>query len=647
MAGKGAAVAGALKSAGSAVGSKAVAAGGALKSAAGALGGAGVAASAGSSGATGAVWGAGAAAGASAVGALKNASVILLIAGFLQMILRSITGGSSSINFVIAFVLLFVSGYAIATQAGKSKAGVYFPIVVFLVWYYLFGANLDKVFLIYFGTACAIILAILMGLTRGRAARAVFLGFVPPVIFFVDIGLISWLVSEFNLQMSGTLLNSLILYTPWWALLGLFLLPTEEGGKGNTIVSVLRVLAIVYLVFVLIVPAMPMSAYESIIPSTEELTQAEADFRAQAPKTENPGWSNFICTIQAIQNVADIGGFDVDECVAERQLNSQIKYTCEDVYGFEVGSSDYERCLEDEKTRIEEEEEEIAQGTVDRSILEKTEANFKIDRNTFPTQRVLSAGTAQALQYPINLEIENPREQLLGISLSCNFSKDDDSESFLGQILPTSELDFVEKSDTISRTCAPPNGRELNGSYTLTYLAEFTNLETTSYLTRMFLEDYDEDNELIQEAERTYFFGSNSVSSAPEEFARINFGFGEPETNPLIEKEDAILLVSSIENVGNGEITRIDSYSIELEPYLYPASYQENEFTCLYGDQSSFYGDSLGRSDSIPLSICFLELSSEMLNLIENQDFVVQSFEARLLYDYKISTQNSITVTLV
>ena len=109
-----------------------------------------------------------------------------------------------------------------------------------------------------------------------------------------------------------------------------------------------------------------------------------------------------------------------------------------------MGSSDYERCLEDEKTRIEEEEQEIAQGTVDRSILEKTEANFKIDRNTFPTERVLRAGDNQALQYTMNLEIENPREQLLGISLSCNFSKDDDSESFLGEILPTAEFDFVE-----------------------------------------------------------------------------------------------------------------------------------------------------------------------------------------------------------
>ncbi|MBU1111764.1 MAG: hypothetical protein KJ896_03220 [Nanoarchaeota archaeon] len=645
MAGESAAAGGVLKGIGSAAagaGSKAAGALGALKGATGLAGGAGAAASAG----PGVIWGAGAAAGPNAVSALKNISFVMMIIGGVYFFVKLVVG-YSTLTLILSFLLFIFAGYAVSNKVQVDKFAVFIPMAIWILWYFVFGGNYDPNFLMYFGGISILILFGSMVITKGRVTRPELWGLLPVLFFYLDAGLIPFLVETLGFAVKDGF-EYMVLFMPWWAFFGLLMLPTEEGKGSNTVINVARVIGILYLVVVILIPVIPTVAYEnSVVPGLEDLEGAQEQLREQAPKTENPGWSNFICTLQAIQNVADIGGFDVDDCVAERQLNSQVKYTCSDVYGFTEGSSDYNRCLEDEKTRIEEDEQQTAQGTVDRSILEKTEASFKVDRNSFPTKRVVSVGTTQALQYPINLEIENPREQELGITLICNFTKtgsSDNSESFLGEISPSSSITFNEKSDTLAAICSPPSGQLLNGSYTLTYQAEFSGLETTSTLTRMFVEDYDENNELLAEARSTYFSGTNALSSAPDEFARINFGFGQPETNPIIEKDDNLLLVSSIENAGTGKIINVNDYFIDLEPYMYNPG--DLDVSCLQGG-TVIVPDKTSKGSDIPLSLCFLEWGAEMEDLIAAQDFVVQSFDAILNYDYQISTQNTITVTIV
>ena len=46
---------------------------------------------------------------------------------------------------------------------------------------------------------------------------------------------------------------------------------------------------------------------------------------------------------------------------------------------------------------------------------------------------------------------------------------------------------------------------------------------------------------LLSDARRTYFPYEHATSSSPDEFARLNFAFGEPETNPVIEFDEQIL----------------------------------------------------------------------------------------------------------
>ena len=180
-------------------------------------------------------------------------------------------------------------------------------------------------------------------------------------------------------------------------------------------------------------------------------------------------------------------------------------------------------------------------------------------------------------------------------------------------------------------------------------------METNSYLTRLFVEKDDMETKIVQKAIITYASGSNVYySSAPDEFARINFAFGNPESNPVIEvaaegyadpAEFNVMLVSSIENVANGKITSLNSYEIILEPDLYPA---EDDWACLQGSGYDVILPNTMRSgETIPLSICFLDMYDDLIEDVYLESFVPKSYVATLNYDYQISESTDITVTIV
>jgi len=605
------------------------------------------AASTGGTVAKGVETGAGFRLGSSAVQAIRTVSLVMVIIGMVHWYIRYKLGYSPIVTW-ISLILFILAGYAVTNKVKEDKIGVFFPMGIFLLWYFGFSGRYDPNFLIYFVSLSALILAISAFITKGKIIRPEGWGLLPILFFYLDIGLIPFLTNTLGFTVTSALEN-LVVWMPWWAFFGLLMLPTEEKNTSNSIINLVKVIGIIYLVVVIIIPAFPAVAYEQAIPGIEEFEEAQSGVREQVGYTENPAWSSLICTFQLIGNIASADSVTVDECIAERQLNSQLNYICTQELGYDKkeDKEGYDQCLIDEKERMEEEEQELMQGTIDRSILEKTEATFIIDKSSFPSERKVKVGSEQYLTYPMSLKIENPREMDIYVTMSCNFTNTQTEESFLGDVSPSAESVLVnEKSDTISHTCSPPNDKTLNGTYNLFYSAELSGLETDSHLTRLFVEEYNEENEVLQEVIRNNFLGSNSLSEAPNEFARINFGFGEPETNPIVEKEDNILLISSIENTGTGEVTRVNGYSVELDPYLYVAEFEENEFTCLYGDELTLYGETISKG-SVPLSICFLELSGELDSLVENQGFELRTFMAKLYYDYKIKTQNKIEVVIV
>ncbi|MBT3298618.1 hypothetical protein HN385_06835 [archaeon] len=578
-------------------------------------------------------------------GALKTSSMFLIILGIIHYLIRLKLGLGNSFSLYFGFVLMIIAAYAVANKMDVKRKITVFPIIAFLVWYIAFGGSLDPSFLIRYGIAWILIFSALGVLTSGESITPFLSGFIPVAVFFADIGGISVAITQLGLTPTS-LMSSLVLFMPWWFFFGIFTLPEE--GDSNALIEIVRIIGILYLIFVFMVPFVPAMGYENSIPSYDEFQSAEQEIRDQLPDTENPAYSNLVCTIEMVKSITDENQFDIDECVKERQLNSEIKSLCTKLEGFEEGSSDYESCVEDEKEERAEDEQNIdVAGTVDNSLVEHTDACFDLEMDSFPSKRTVRPSSVSSLQYPIIFEVDNPKEQLIYVYLTCNFTNTKTKESFLGEI-SNPEIIVESDSESIVKSCSIPDGQGMNGTYKLTYEAEMSGLETISYLTRVLVSEEMVDSEIIEEAEAAYLSGSDSYSSAADEFARINFAFGSPETNPVIEVKDEdisdseIMLVSTIENVGNGKIISVDAFYIGVEE-----DFTIEDYNCIVGNSGSvIIPEDNSKGDTETLSLCFINPTANVIEEVNLQDFVVQSYKANLLYSYLISTQNNIEVVI-
>src|SRR3989344_2647895 len=248
--------------------------------------------------------------------AAKNLSFLLVIFGTIHFLIRRFLPELSSFSFIFSIVLFFISGYALADRTEKDKWGILIPMFIFLAWYLIYQSNTDLRFLLYFGITVSLLLIIPIAITKGQSAQAIGLGVVPVIVFFVD-NMLSWLILKFNLPVSA-LLENLLQWTPWWALLGVFLLPTDKP-----VLNIAKILGIMYIMFVLVAPAIPTVGYDnSLLPTPGELSDAQARVRERLPEGENPGLSNFICIFSAPT--------DLQNCIQTRQENSRLTALCED-----------------------------------------------------------------------------------------------------------------------------------------------------------------------------------------------------------------------------------------------------------------------------------------------------------------------------
>ncbi len=627
-----------LKKAGGVLGSAAKSVGSMGSAATGAIVGAGAGMVAG-------VAGAGVSAAANQVtGALKTSSMVLIVLGVIHFFIRLKLGVGNTFSMYFGFLLMIIAAYAVANKLSVRRKVVIWPVIAFLVWIMAFGGSLDSGFLIRYAIGWAVFFSLLGVITKGQSITPFAMGFIPILVYYLDIGGISLIIQTLGLAPTE-LLTNLVLFMPWWSLFGLFTLPEE--GDSNMLIEIARIGGILYLIFVLMIPFVPTMGYQNSMPGYADFQAAEEQVRDQLPETENPAWTNLVCTIEMVKSITSDSGFSVDECVAERQLESKFKSTCKNK-GHEEGTKSYDDCIEDEREANAEDEEDLINvaGTVDNSLVEHTDAFFDVDMGNYRKRTVRSASVS-SLQYPITLEVDNPKEQLIYVYLTCNFTNTKTKESFLGEI-SNPEVMVETDSDTIVKSCGVPDGQMLNGTYQLIYHAELSGLQTTSYLTRILVSEEMKESEIIKEAESTYLSGSDSYSSAADEFARINFAFGSPETNPVVEIKDVdiydseIMLVSSIENVGNGKIIGINNYYIELEQ-----DFTVEDYNCIYGGtENVVISEDNSRGDTETLSLCFITPTSSVNEEVDLQDFVVQSYQAVLEYDYLISTTNNIEVVI-
>ncbi|MDP3734310.1 MAG: hypothetical protein Q8R37_03705 [Nanoarchaeota archaeon] len=568
--------------------------------------------------------------------ALKLSSVLIIILGLFQYFLRLTLSGTTTLTFYLSLFLFALAGYALAVKVEKDKVAIFIPMVLFVIWYFGFQGSLTPSFLLTYLLISMIVLALPAILTKGEAAKPELYGLLPVLFLFLDIGLIPWLIENFQLPVTP-FLDSLVFFMPWWTLFGLFVIPETENKTFNFIAALARIAGVIYILMVLIVPLIPDIGYDSsssLLPELSEFEQAQARLRGKLPQGENPFVSNIAC---AFSNPVDVPG-----CIQERQLLSSLKIVCQS-QNIDEGTEEFDTCLDEEREKQKQALVE-ASGTVDPSFKEVTTAEFIISEQFFPKETVITSGQELTVHYPATVKVKNPRRQEITFDFSCFFTKGSTTVpgvvSLQGETKTT--ITIVTENNELPITCTP--SASLDGSYKLVYEATLSNLKTTSSLKRAFIgmKSDQEKQQIIDQLSRTTFRTRlDSVSQAPDEFARINFGFGKTADDPYIAADDSLILVSSVTNNGVGKINHIRNYQIKV---------LEKGFTVKSGDIRCVEGSAITVPETIssrtpyvlPYSSCFLALPETLQQF--DAPFRIETFFADLIYDYTIKKEIPITV---
>ncbi|PIN76823.1 hypothetical protein COV17_00915 [Candidatus Woesearchaeota archaeon CG10_big_fil_rev_8_21_14_0_10_36_11] len=561
-----------------------------------------------------------------AAGALKASSFLLMILGISHYLLRIFNFNIVLIH-ISSLILFVIAGYALASKVEKDKAAILLPMLFFVIWYYAFQASIGIPFIFYFVGICIFLLVLLGGLTKGKTVQPELYGFIPVIFLFLDIGLIPFLVENLHLQITP-LVESLALYMPWWAFLGLMTLPLGENKGTNALISIARIAGILYIVSILVIPTIPGVGYDdaqSLIPEADEFEAAQARLREKIPKGENPAWSNLACIFSGRYA-------DVAECVKERQELSELKDFCETVGQIDPKDTEnFNKCIENERTKKTQAAFQVV-GAVDRE-LKPSKFMFVIDKDFAVTDTFLSLGTPQ---YRINFEYENPLKQELTAEFSCHFTQSGTTK-VEGKVSPATAVLIAEKRSE-SVTCEP-SGELSPGQYNVVYTAQLKNVKTSAYAVRFFIgaTTYEEEVKvinLITEAEGANFKTQYKESQSPSDPVQLIFGYGNPPGEVVISGSKPIEVGVSVKNSGEGKLTAINSYAVTMDGFT---------GDCLQSTKRISFP--LNKTTVRQFGLASCTLSTYPSELKDTFQYEKRTYWADLVYDYVIEN-NKMSVTV-
>ncbi len=565
----------------------------------------------------------------------KSSSALLFILGLAHYFLRFFYPESTSL-FVISFVLFIVAGFALAARLEKERVAILLPMLMFVIWYWVFDASISINIILSFLIIGGLIMLLVAFLTKGGSVIAELAGFVPVLFLFLDVGLIPFLVEKFDFTITP-LIEGLVLYLPWWAYLGLFTLPEHPTDNKflNGLLGLLKFGGIIWIVILVLSVSIPLASLEGgyddttvkVLPSIEKLEGAQARVKAKI----GPG-ELFLTNLKCL---GDLTGFA--DCVAQGKVKAEFEALCNEKEDVKSGATSLDDCV------IEEQKKEQAQrakvgGGVDDKVKATT---LKIDIPVAPLKL-----TAKPT-FLATLLLENPRQLSLDIVVNCTFKKD--STVIKGVVsergAPMEQLPLTIKADTaqIPLHCSPTAELEAKQktSYTVVVEATVKGMVTTSSLSRAFLGQVSElERKEITKTilnDKSGDFRSGK-SLAPAEFARINFAFGSPEQNPVIASGDLLDFSSNVENVGGGRILAINSYSYDLAE----RGFVPNTSDCLTSQKLILPEDV---REKVNIDTCFIVLPSDLTNF--KGPPLVETFFATLNYDYAVKGQGRVDVQVI
>lgn len=583
--------------------------------------------------------------GGAALEAAKGPAILLFIFGIIQYVLR-FTYGTSTIIFALALILFVISGYAVAMRLQKERLAILLPMLFFVIWYWALDATYEPKELLIFAVIAGLIMLLVALLTKGQSIGAEAAGFLPVLFLFLDIGLLSFYTEKLNLTPTP-LLENLILYMPWWAFLGLLLLPPEPTGSKllNGLLAILKAAGAIYVIFVLVIHPFLLkegfgdstfkdtsSAAKSLIPAAEEFEESQARLREKLTKGEHPFISNLKCLLS--------GDFaNLSECVAGKQTRAKIEASCKEKEEVKQEIITLEECVEEEEKKSA--GQVLSAGAVDRS---KKSTTLKITIPSAPLQY-----TARP-SYSASLILENPRNQNLNLVVNCSFRKD--SESIPGEISEQGKsaeqlpIQIAAEAAQIPLTCSPTKDlkAEQRTTYKMVVEATVKGMTTKSALSRAFLGQV---SGIEREQATKKVLGDKSgdfrsgKSSAPADFTSISFAFGSPELNPIITSTDVPQFLASVQNNGGGRLLAIDSYSFTLS---------ERGFSVRGGSPNCLTGKKMNVPSDAPTvfglgSSCSLGLPSDLASFQGPPK--IETFYATLVYDYAVKNQADVQVQVI
>ncbi|MBI2669378.1 hypothetical protein HYX14_06065 [Candidatus Woesearchaeota archaeon] len=567
----------------------------------------------------GAVAGGALAAGAEVVQALKVESFILMLLGIVHFVFLRGTGFQILTSTILLIIGTLATTAYFSDKLEKARSA-WIIVLAFLVWYFMLGRTADT--LPYVGGVAAAFLVIYGFGTQGKGFSAL-IAIVPILFFFLDVGLLAWAFQQFGWTLTP-IIQTLVLFMPWWALLGFFYLPS-----GNVVVTIFKILGIVYLIFVLFIPTLPDIGHSgAALPGPEELLQAQKTVTAQLPQKENPAWSNLACIF---------GGeyTNVQACVDRRQEESGFNDLCSRVEGKKSGTVEFTECIQEQKQK-KQREQLIVAGVTDPLIRAPTKAEFVIG-DFFPKTSYREPNKEFKIIYPVELKIKNPRKLQFDIDLSCTFVNTKTKQKISGESMEP--LKILEEEKSITIPCQPTD--TLEGSYTAIYEAIFRGLTTTTRLSRAFIgtKTPEQKKTLIPEIRQSKFPGNTHLPQSPAEFARLNFAFGNPPENPIVE-EGSLFLVGSIENIGPGKILAIHSYTLQLD------GFETDPPACKSGANIivPLLPSSSGKQIIYQPTCSIKKLPTDLQN---PKDFEYREFTGDLEYDYQLTKEVPLEVKVI
>ena len=345
-------------------------------------------------------------------------------------------------------------------------------------------------------------------------------------------------------------------------------------------------------------------------------------------ETTNSGTDFIVCTFSATSAT-----MQYDTCLEEKKITRYCSYQIETTKAALEKNKEQKECEDEQKRLIEQGQRPGVAGSISTAIKEVTKVELKVD-DYFPKKTT----DAQKL-YPIALSVQNPRKQIFTASVSCVFKKS--KEEIPGKIfIYGEERNEVQISGTDSEipiSCQPTTA--LNGRYTLEYSAVLSGMQTFSFLKRAFVSK-EVDAATREQIETDNFKGKERASQGPAEFALLNFKFGTGEgTEPLVLVDEPVTFSFSVADVGGtgGEVLKVNSY--DFEGLIYGGfsidGTKIGDTDCLQGGEIVLSSALTKKREPSELKRCFLTLPPDLKGLTEN-DFEVETFVAKMNYDYKI-----------